>query len=117
MILPLEYPSGFLDMSPELKSEVCNGAGAKDGIKVPNTMWGLNLKDVFDIHDYEYYMGEDDKDKRDADRHMLSNSIILINNKGGWLAPLRRRRALKYYEAVAYFGNKAFYAGKENHCI
>ena len=113
MILPLEYPPGYLELTPELKAEVCNGAGAKDGIKVPNTMWGLNCREAFNIHDYEYYMGENDIDKRAADRHMLSNSIILINNKGGMMSYLRWLRALNYYAAVAKLGKKAFYAGKE----
>lgn len=112
MILPLEYPPGYLDMSPELKAEVCNGAGAKDGIKVPNTMWGLNLKEVFDIHDYDYYMGEDEKDKRLADRRMLVNAIIMIVNKRGWLMMARGYRAMSYFMAVAIKGKKAFYAGK-----
>ena len=114
MILPLEYPAGFLDLSPEVKADVCNGAGAKDGVKVPNSMYGLDMKVVFDIHDYEYWMGENDKDKRDADRHMLSNAIIMIINKRGWLMMARGYRAMSYFMAVAIKGKKAFYAGKGN---
>ena len=117
MILPLEYPPGYLDLSPEDKARIVNGAGAANGIKVPNTFYGLNCIEVFNIHDYEYYMGENDTDKRDADRHMMSNAIILINNKGGWFTYLRWFRALNYYAAVAKFGKKAFYAGKESHGV
>lgn len=108
----LQAPDGYWELTPEEKAEICNGAGAKGGIKVPNTMYGLDLTEVFNIHDYMYYMGENEDDKRKADRAMLENSMIAINKYGGWLSWFRRRRALKYYEAVVYFGAKAFYAGK-----
>ena len=113
MILPLIYPPGFLNISPTVKAEVCNGAGAKDGIKVPNTMWGLNMKEVFDIHDFDYWMGENEEDKREADRRMLNNAIIMICNQRGWMMYARGLRAISYFMAVAILGNKAFYAGKE----
>ena len=113
MILPLDYPPGFLNMSPEVKAEVCNGPGAKDGIKVPSTMYGLDCLEVFDIHDFDYWMGENEEDKRRADMRMLQNSMIMINNTGGWLRILRRYRAVTYYNGVANYGKKAFYAGKE----
>ena len=113
MILPLDIPAGYLNLSPTMKAEICNGAGAADGIKVPSTMYGLDLTEVFNIHDYDYYMGENDKDKRDADNRMLINSMRMINNRGGCLRKLRRYRATTYYSAVADYGKKAFYAGKE----
>tara|TARA_R110000850_G_scaffold11976_4_gene40744 strand:- start:21436 stop:21786 length:351 start_codon:yes stop_codon:yes gene_type:complete len=113
MIIPLDYPDGYFSMSPEKKAEVCNGAGAADGIKVPSTMYGLDLTEVFNIHDYDYYMGENEEDKRAADGRMLINSMRMINNYGGRLRKLRRYRATSYYTAVADYGKKAFYAGKE----
>lgn len=113
MNMPLEYPKGFLNLSPEIKKEVCNGAGARDGIKVPNTMYGLDLKEVFDIHDFDYWIGGNEQDKRTADMRMLSNLMKMINNKGGCLRKLRRYRATSYYSAVADYGKKAFYAEKE----
>lgn len=113
MKLPLDIPEGYAELSPEAKAEICNGAGAKDGIKVPNTMYGLDMIEVFNIHDYDYYMGETDEDKCIADLRMLRNSMRVINNKGGCLRKLRRYRATSYYSAVADYGKKAFYAGKE----
>ena len=112
MILPLDIPEGYAELSAEDKAMICNGAGAKDGIKVPNTMWGLNMIEVFNIHDYDYYMGENEEDKRTADRRMLTNSMRMINNRGGWLRKLRRYRATSYYSAVEDYGKKAFYVGK-----
>lgn len=112
-------PDGYYKLTPEEKASICNGAGAKGGIKVPNTMYGLDLTEAFNIHDYGYYVGATNADKRNEDRRMLSNCLIIINSAKGWfnrmLAPLRRRRALKYYEAVYYLGKKAFLAEKNKH--
>ena len=113
MKLPLDIPKGFLNLSPLLRSEITNGAGAKDGIKVPNTLWGLNCREVFDYHDFDYWIEEDDEGKRKADRRMIVNLIITIVNRGGWLMTPRLYRAMTYFIAVAKFGKKAFYAGKE----
>ena len=113
MILPLDIPDGYLNLSPLVKAEIVNGAGAADGIKVPNTMWGLDMEEVFNMHDYGYFMGEGEEDKRLADRLMLTNAIIMICNKRGPLMYLRGIRAMTYFMAVAILGKKAFYAGKE----
>lgn len=113
----LQAPDDYWSLTPEDKALICNGAGAKDGIKVPDTMYGLDLTECFNIHDYMYHIGVSFDDKRRADRTMLINCISVINNAPGLLnkllAPLRRRRALKYYEAVYYFGGKAFEVNKK----
>lgn len=118
-MIDLVAPEGYWELTPEEKASICNGAGSKGGIKVPDTMYGLDMTEVFNIHDYGYYIGETLEDKRLEDRRMLSNCLIMINNAKGWvhriLSPFRRRRALKYYEAVYYLGAKAFYAGKNRH--
>lgn len=114
MKLELWYPDGFHDMSAETKAEVCNGAGAKDGIKVPSTMYGLNCLEAFDIHDYDYWVGETLEDKRWADLRMLVNTMILIVNKRGILMYARGMRAMSYFMAVAIAGKKAFFAGKNS---
>ena len=113
MIMPLDYPKGYFNLSPVLKAEICNGAGAKDGIKVPSTMYGLDLTEAFNIHDYDYWRGECGTDKRLADRRMLVNCVAIIVNKGGFFMGLRSYRAMTYFIAVARYGKKAFYAEKE----
>ena len=77
---------------------------------IPNTMYGLDVEEAGNIHDYMYHIGRTIEDKAEADRTFLNNMLRLINDRGGLLAPLRRRRALKYYEAVVYFGGPAFWA-------
>lgn len=115
--MPLDVPAGFGSLTPEDKAIICNGAGAKGGIKVPNTMWGLDMRTIFDVHDYDYWCGETVKDKRDADRRMLINAIILIMNRGGLLAVPRVYRAATYFCAVAFMGEKAFWKGKNSHGV
>ena len=61
-------------------------------------------------------MGSSEDDKKMADLRFLGNLMILINNRGGWLKWFRRRRALKYYEAVREWGDTAFWSGKEKPC-
>lgn len=109
----LDIPEGFAALTDAEKAVICNGAGAADGIKVPNTMYGLDMKIAFDIHDYDYWRGRTLKDKREADERMRRNMSAIINNRGGWLTWLRRYRATTYYSAVVDYGHNAFWEGKE----
>ena len=59
-----------------------------------------------------YHVGQTVDDKQEADRVFLNNMLRLIEDASGWLKCLRRRRALKYYEAVVVFGGPAYWAGK-----
>jgi hypothetical protein len=105
---------GYKALKPEAKKEICNGCGSA-GAKfdfIPDTIYGLNITEVCNIHDYDYHVGETEEDRRAADHRFLNNLMIIINMKGGWLRWFRRRRALKYYEAVRELGSDAFWAGK-----
>ena len=112
----LHYSESFRDATDAERAAICNGAGAANGLSFPNTFYGLNVRPAFDVHDWDYHHGKtlDDKDK--ADKYMLLNLMEIIESQKGFantiLKPLRRRRALKYYEAVVTFGNDAFFAGK-----
>jgi len=57
-------------------------------------------------------MGQTEQDKDEADMVFMRNLIRLINKVGGWLAPIRRYRAITYYNAVAEAGDAAFWNGK-----
>lgn len=106
---------GYKNISPEEKAKICNGAGAAGqwiSSIIPNTMWGLDCTEAFNIHDYDYGVGVSLADKDRADRNLMDNLLTLINHRGGWLKLLRHRRALKYYEAVNQFGDEAFFQGK-----
>lgn len=109
-------PLNYWLASQDSRAQVCNGCGTKGfGSWIcPDTLYGLNITKACDIHDWMYQYGNTIDDKRQADRVFLNNMLRLIEqNTTTWdliLAPLRRRRALKYYEAVKYFGGPSFWA-------
>lgn len=113
MIIECDYR--YLKLTPEQKNKIVNGAGPSGAwynFLIPNTLYGLSLTEVFNIHDFDYYSGVTLMDKERADTRLLDNMFSVINHTGGVLSGLRRRRALKYYEAVVIGGEKAFLKGK-----
>jgi len=115
--MPIELfaPAAYWDLGADEKATICNGMGAKDSLVsyfIPNTVYGLDLTEAGNIHDYMYHVGWTVEDKRRADEVFLNNMMRIVNHQGGWLAPLRRRRAVLYYEAVLYAGGPAFWSGK-----
>ena len=112
----LHLPESYRNATDAQRALICNGAGARDGLKFPNTFYGLDMREAFDIHDWDYHHGTTWADKAQADKYMLLNMMVIIESSTSFtdrmLKPLRRRRALKYYEAVVTFGDKAFWQGK-----
>lgn len=108
---------GYYDTPKKIRDKIINGcgpAGSKWKSKIiPNTLYGLNISEACNIHDFGYYHGVTLKDKDKADDMFLENMNILISNGTWCLRFLRRRRAKKYYLAVKYFGKKAFIANKD----
>jgi len=109
-------PEAYKKLTQKQAAAIINGCGP-GGWKidlVPDTLWGLNITDACDIHDYMYHVGDDIKDKEEADRVFLNNMIRLVNagTKCRWLRLLRRHRANIYYSAVKKFGGPAFWAEK-----
>lgn len=94
---------------------ICNGCGSAQAKFdfVPGTIYGLSITPACNIHDWDYNIGETIEYKGVADRRFLNNMLRLIES-GSWrfVKVLRRRRALKYYEAVNSFGGPAYWAGK-----
>ena len=107
---PLSY---WTATQNELK-ESCNGCGAKDGIKVPNTMYGLCIKKACEIHDWMYKVGTTLADKLFADAiFRLNLSIIIDAGSNFFTALLRHGRASTYYTAVIEWGESAFWVDKK----
>ena len=108
-------PDGFADLLPSKRSSICNGIGAASGLSrlVPDTIWGLYVGIVGDIHDYSYWLGGTDEDRDTADAVFYHNLLVLSEAHGGILAPLRRWRARKYYLALRV-GGKAHFNFKSN---
>lgn len=113
----LYAPEGYWNLSNEEKKEICNGCGPKGlgGWVVPDTLYGLDISEACNIHDYMYTYPESvsvlDKDYADAIFHVNMDSII--EAESGWaLKWLRKRRAEKYYWAVKRYGTDSFLRGK-----
>ena len=118
IIRPKIYaPITYWELSPEDKKEICNGCGAKDGLKVPNTFWGLNIEEACNIHDYMYNNGKTHYDKLFADAMFRLNLTVIIDAKETFkdklFSILRHYRAGTYYIAVAKYGNYSFWKDKE----
>lgn len=114
----LEAPEGFRRLTAEARARIVNGCGPKSlpGWIVPDTLWGLSIEEPCAIHDYMYWTGAAEDDRRIADMVFLENMVRLINFAGGWrpLKALRRYRAMSYYTAVRDFGAAAFESGKNS---
>lgn len=107
-------PRSYAEATEEERSRVCNGCGTAGwkGDLVPDSIWGLNITAACNAHDWDYEYGKTATDKEIADMRFLRNMIRLINKKGGVLAPIRRYRAMTYYNAVAEVGDDAFWKDK-----
>lgn len=95
--------------------EDCNGCGSGWNAKlVPDTIYGMSIKDCCCIHDYGYEIGKTIEDKQREDRAFLNNMLRKIDANPHWYYPKRlaRLRAKKYYKFVKYFGGTAFWEGK-----
>ena len=114
----LKIPSGYNKLTLAQRKKICNGCGTSGwkGKLVPETMWGLNVSEACQIHDFMYHVGKTIGDKNTADKVFLFNLNRIIDTTSGmnsWLNPLRRIRANTYYEAVKKFGKDAFLEGKK----
>jgi hypothetical protein len=122
--IKLYAPNDYWEASETTRKEICNGCGAKDGIKVPNTFYGLCIKEACNIHDWMYHTGKTKADKLFADAMFRLNLTILIDTEmdntfikkmiNKTLIPFRHSRAAKYYFAVVKWGEKAYWTTKMN---
>lgn len=113
--MKLFAPSLYQSLSPKEKLQICNGCGLKGfGWIVPDSMYGLDISEACNIHDYMYSVGMDENDRVEADRVFRNNLIRIIEAKTRWtwLKFLRKRRAVKYFWAVQNFGGPAFWNNK-----
>jgi len=113
----LAAPPGYWRLTPEEKEKICNGCGAKSALVdfVPDTIWGLDISEACNIHDYCWHVAEPTWQAfHDANRLFLDNMLRLINRltRWSWMRWLRRKRALKYYQAVEEFGRHIFWSGR-----
>lgn len=116
MKLDLYAPVEYHRLTPGQRETLCNGCGAKGicGWIVPDTLYGLDISEACNIHDFMYHLGMTINDKIRADRVFFNNMLRIIDKKSRWsfLAKLRARRAKTYFYFVSEFGGPAFWLGK-----
>ncbi|DAB30680.1 MAG TPA: hypothetical protein CFH84_02705 [Sulfurimonas sp. UBA12504] len=115
MRLPVYAPDTFWRATPEQIKKVCNGCGSEDGLKVPDTFWGLCVVLACYIHDWMFEEGETLGDYFFANAMFFWNlTAIVINNSNWFMMLLRMERALKYFLGVMFEkGQEAFWKNKE----
>ena len=96
----------------EFESYGCGPGGVGDFL-VPDTVWGLSIRDACRVHDWGYRHAKDscEDDRKRHDRILKNNSqrIVDANTKYSWLKKLRYRRVLTYYRMVRNFGGPAYW--------
>ena len=114
-------PRIVAELTPSQLADISNGCGpASEKVKlVPDRIAGVDFYAACCGHDGCYSFGIDEEDKREADRCFLYNLLHAVDEhcaaNGIVLRAERvaaRRAAFDYYDAVADFGDSAFYAGK-----
>ncbi len=113
----LYAPEDYWNLSPSEREEICNGCGTKGlgGWFVPDTLWGLSIKEACNIHDYMYWAGRTEANREEADRVFLNNMMrIILAESGVILRFFRRYRAVSYYGAVQDMGGPAFWNSKNS---
>ena len=113
--MKLYAPELYWTLTPESKKELCNGCGPKGfGLLIPDTIYGLVITEVCDIHDFMFAIGVDEEDRLIANRVFRNNLLRYIDykTKWKWLKKLRIRRALKYIYMVDNCSGPAFWRGK-----
>lgn len=112
----LDSMPGYTELSDVERFVICNGCGSAQSKFdfVPDTLYGLSIKEACYRHDYAYFWGQTEAHKRAADRQFLANMLTIIEQQSGnaLMRNLRSLRAVKYYMAVRDMGDKAFWANK-----
>lgn len=111
----LYAPKGFLHSTEKHLDMICNGIGpAGWGWICPDTIYGLSITEIGDIHDYMFWEGETHEDWERSNRVFYNNCLrkIEMETKWKWLKWLRRRRAYHYYILLKRFSSHFYWKGK-----
>jgi len=100
----------------------CNGCGSGWNAKlVPDTIYGMSIKDVCCIHDDRFECLEKSIEHlKMSNREFLNNLVRKIDNDTKWwrnnsfVKSLMKRRAKTYHDSVVTFGSSAYWDGKPN---
>lgn len=109
----LAAPKSFWDADQELIDSIAGGCGpgGNGDMFVPDTMYGLSVKAACSVHDWMYAVWNTPGGFEMANKVFKNNMIRIIDQSDSfkWLKVLRKRRALKYFLAVHYFGETSYF--------
>lgn len=97
---------------PDYQPKEGCSCGAEDAMFdfVPDTIFGLSIREVCCCHDFRYSIGGTEEDRLYADQEFMYNMDAVIANYDKWWYPhfFARHRAMTYYHAVRKYGKDAF---------
>lgn len=105
-------PRSFWDTDPEYREAVVNGCGPRGWKEklVPDSMWGLSVRIVCNIHDWMYFVApRAGWQRKYCDDVFIINLRLRIRSRGGWLQRWRLRRANVYHNLVRNWGAAHFH--------
>ena len=102
----------FIKKFPEEFETYGCGPGGIGDLLIPDTMWGLSVRDACRIHDWGYRHCEEasEEDRARHDWMLRENAMTLVNEGAKWLRSLRRKRVETYYSMVRKFGSSAYWS-------
>lgn len=101
---------------PDLLKQIVNKCGPSGWLidLVPDSILGLDIGEVCDIHDFMFSIGETHEDMLEANDVFKNNLMRWVtgNTKWRWLRRRRLKIAEGYVKAVELWGGPAFWRGK-----
>lgn len=98
----------FKDLTPDEAALICNGCGGKGSwIDPPDWLFKASC----DHHDFEYWRGGTEEDRRAADWGFYRAMLDDVAQAPWWRRPFARMRAWTYYKAVRSFARSYFHFG------
>ncbi len=98
----------FKDLTTEQRNFICNGCGGKGGFFKPPDFLEFAC---CNHHDFNYWLGYQEKDRKKADKQFYDAMITDVNNQPFYFKIPRWLQAKLYYLLVRKFGKKYFHYG------
>ena len=100
----------FDDLDQAEKEWIANGCGPKGGwFPVPE--FGVDHARACCVHDFFYWVGHTEFDRRNADRRFLRTLLMAADEQPWWSRWYYVSMARIYYAAVRILGKGSFYYG------
>ena len=111
MTVKIYAPVEYWKLSKDEKAKICNGCGGRGG-KFNFLIPQKYFKECCNIHDYLYYNGKTENDKRIADRLLAYNMNLVCGQLKGFKKFYYKQLAKIFHKAVVDFGDYYFWKNK-----